>query len=159
MCFSARVQFLCLGHKRLIGAWKGEQARINSCIIRVCAIHGVTNNLSSQFGHAQKSVPMFGDTERRQLFDLYRPVTDVGKISHDRNKTQNKKSERYPSVEALNSVKARRTDCSAELSRKRHCPFASSGETAGLWFHPSVQTLALTDAPLPPLDGSVVSTP
>lgn len=62
-------------------------------------------------------------------------------------------------MEALDSVQARRADGSAELSRKRHCPFALSGETAGLRFHSPVQTLALTDAPLPLVDGSVVSTP
>lgn len=62
-------------------------------------------------------------------------------------------------MEALDLVQARRADGSAELSRKRHCPFGLSGETAGLRFHSPVQTLALTDAPLPLVDGSVVSTP
>lgn len=49
----------------------------------MCATHGVTNNLNSQFGHAQKSAPMLRHMEKRRLIDLYRPVTVVGIISHD----------------------------------------------------------------------------
>lgn len=111
-----------------------------------------------KFGHAQKSVPMYGDVEKQGLFDLYHPVTVVGVTLHDK-KNKNKKSERNPSMEPWSSAKARRADCSAELSRKRHCPFALSSETGGLRFHSSVQTLALTDAPSPLVHGSVVSTP
>lgn len=95
--------------------------------------------------------------EKRRLIDLYRPVTVVGIIS--RNKKNVRKGRWDPGVEALDWAQARRADCSAELSRKRHCPFALSGETAGLRFHSPVQTLPLTDAPLPLVDGSVVSTP
>lgn len=84
-------------------------------------------------------------------------VTVVGVTLHDKKKKRKKifLEECYPSVEPLSWVQARRTVCSAELSRKRHCPFTSSSGTAGLRF----QTPALTDAPLPLVDGSVVSTP
>lgn len=72
---------------------------------------------------------------------------------------QTSKAERQTLLDGWGFGETEENDCLDELSRQRQDAFALSKKMMGLGFHLSLQTLALTDAPLAPADICVVSTP
>lgn len=75
-------------------------------------------------------------------------ATDLYHITMNLVLFQMRKPKSKALLKDLASVKFE-TDCLDELSRQCQCPVALRRETAGLGFHLSFQTLALTIAPLP----------